>query len=103
LDKTVLLNLKNENNMEKTLIIGKKIRIARLLRGYSQENIANELGIKQQTYHLLENGVINFTKRRIENVCKVLKLDMLFIEALDDIDLLNNIVCEYLKSKKVSY
>lgn len=88
--------------MKKSLIFGKKIRIARLLRGYSQENIANELGITQQTYHLLENGEINFTNERIDRICKILKMDILFIEFLDNVDLLNNIICEYLKSNRIN-
>ena len=82
--------------MGKTLNLGKKIRVARLLRGYSQENIATELGIKQQTYQLLESGELRFSRERFENVCKILKMDNCFIEVLDDIDFLNSLVVGYL-------
>jgi transcriptional regulator with XRE-family HTH domain len=85
--------------MKNTLDLGRKIRIARLLRGYSQENMAIEIGIKQQTYQLLEKGEISITEERVENICKILKMDIRFINFLDDIDLLNEIITDYLKSK----
>jgi transcriptional regulator with XRE-family HTH domain len=85
--------------MKNTLDLGKKIRIARLLRGYSQENMATEIGVRQQTYQLLEKGEISLTKERVENICKILKMDIKFIEFLDDIDLLNEIISDYLTYK----
>ncbi len=85
--------------MKKTLDLGKKIRIARLLRGYSQENMATELKIRQQTYQLLEIGEIYLSIERLDEICKILKMDVAFIEILDNVDLLNFIVQDYAKLK----
>jgi transcriptional regulator with XRE-family HTH domain len=85
--------------MKKTLDLGKKIRIARLLRGYSQENMATELRIRQQTYQLLENGETYLSRERLDEICKILKMDVAFIEVLDDIDFLNFIVQDYTRLK----
>ncbi len=85
--------------MKKTFELGKKIRIARLLRGYSQDNIANELGIKQQTYQLIENGETTLSEERFEKICTILKMDIEFVRVVDDIDLLSNVVVTYVKSK----
>jgi transcriptional regulator with XRE-family HTH domain len=84
--------------MKKTLNTGKKIRIARLLRGYSQDNVAHELGIKQQTYQLLENGETHLSEERFEKICSILKMEVEFVKILDDIDLLKTVVMNYIKS-----
>ena len=84
--------------MKKTLDSGKKIRIARLLRGYSQDNVAHELGIKQQTYQLLENGETHLSEERFEKICTILKMEVEFVKMLDDLDLLKKVVMNYIKS-----
>ena len=84
--------------MKNTLNSGKKIRIARLLRGYSQDNVAQELGIKQQTYQLLENGETHISDERFEKICTILKMEVEFVKILDDLDLLTNVVMNYIKS-----
>jgi transcriptional regulator with XRE-family HTH domain len=84
--------------MKETLNSGKKIRIARLLRGYSQDNVAHELGIKQQTYQLLENGESHLSQERFEKICSILKMDVEFVKILDDVDLLKTFVMNYIKS-----
>jgi transcriptional regulator with XRE-family HTH domain len=86
--------------MKKTSELGRKVRTARVLRGYSQENIANELGIRQQTYQLIENGVVNLTQERFGVICKILKMEEEFVKVLDDIDLLSLIISNYLKTKE---
>jgi transcriptional regulator with XRE-family HTH domain len=86
--------------MKKTSQSGKKVRIARILRGYSQENIATELGIKQQTYQLIENGDLKLTQERFGTICKILKMEEDFVNVLDDTDFLNLIVSNYLRTKE---
>jgi transcriptional regulator with XRE-family HTH domain len=86
--------------MEKCSDLGKKIRIARLLRGLSQENVAFELGIKQQTYQLIENGTTHITEIRFEKISKILGVEKEFIEMLDNIDLLNHIIKDYFKVRR---
>ena len=86
--------------MEKNLNLAKSIRIARLLRGYSQENVATELGIKQQTYQLLENGITGITPEKLKSIAFILKMEIEFIELLHDTDLIGIILKDYLRLKK---
>lgn len=83
--------------MKKNEDSGKKIRIARLLRGYSQDNMAHELGMKQQTYQLLENGETNLSKERFEKICSILRMEIEFVKILDNVDVLKTYVMNYIK------
>ncbi len=48
--------------------MNKKIRIYRIQKGLSQENMAFELGISQKSYSNIENGK---TKLKVEMICKI--------------------------------
>ncbi|HEU4496561.1 MAG TPA: helix-turn-helix transcriptional regulator [Flavobacterium sp.] len=51
-----------------------KIRIARIVKGYSQEYIAQKLKITQSQYSRLENGTNKISKENLERVCSILEL-----------------------------
>lgn len=55
--------------------IGKRIREIRILKGLSQQNMADSLDIALSTYSDIENGrVKNLTLNRIEQVCTELEV-----------------------------
>lgn len=52
-----------------------KIRNIRNNKGFSQENMADALGISQRQYGRLENGESELTLQYIEKICEVLKIN----------------------------
>lgn len=57
--------------METTLKIGEKLRTLRELHGIKQEDIAQRLGISQNTYSKLETGETDLTMSRLEEIAKI--------------------------------
>lgn len=54
--------------------IFEKIALIRQLKGYSQEYVANEIGIAQNTYSLIERGKATLSVRRLELITDVLDI-----------------------------
>lgn len=52
------------------------IKEIRLSKGYSQENMAMDLGLSQSQYSRRENGAIEFSLEEIRKICKILNLDI---------------------------
>jgi len=53
-----------------------KIRMFRIMKGYSQEYMANELDISQNAYSRLEAGKTEITVRRVYQVASVLGISV---------------------------
>ena len=70
--------VKNSNDIFK--IIGQNIRKARLLKGFSQENLAQDLDKSLNFISLLENGKTGLSVPTLIDICKVLDVsaDSLF-------------------------
>jgi putative transcriptional regulator len=49
-----------------------KLKMARVEKGYSQEQLADELGLTRQTIGLIEAGKYNPTIRLCTAICKAL-------------------------------
>lgn len=62
--------------------VGKNIRKIRLLRGYKQQWIANQLGITKAAISKIENGKTDISLSRLCVIAVVLKVEikMLFID-----------------------
>ena len=58
-------------------MILKKIRIARLEKELSQENVAEALGISQCAYSNLENGKTKLGLKCLKKISKILDIDVL--------------------------
>jgi transcriptional regulator with XRE-family HTH domain len=56
-------------------MIQAKIRNARTQKGYSQEYMADGLGISQKQYSRLENGESGITLDYLEKICEKLEID----------------------------
>ncbi|MDX1902714.1 MAG: helix-turn-helix transcriptional regulator [Thermonemataceae bacterium] len=61
-----------------------KIKKARELRNYTQEYMAQQLGMTQQNYSKLEKGEISLSIERLEEVCKILDIRLEDLEKIDD-------------------
>jgi transcriptional regulator with XRE-family HTH domain len=59
--------------------INEKIRDLRASKSISQEYMANQLGIDTSSYHRLERGVSPLSVNRLEQIAKVLEMDIVSI------------------------
>lgn len=61
---------------------GQKLRLLREFRNYSQEYIAEKLGITQHAYSRIENNLTKLTAERLERLAAI--LDIPLLELLSD-------------------
>jgi XRE family transcriptional regulator, regulator of sulfur utilization len=59
--------------------IGDKIRSLRMIKGYSQENIADILGISSIAYGDIERNKTDVSHSRLEQIAKALGIDLLHL------------------------
>ena len=67
------------NNLDRNTILinfGNKLRITRLAKGFTQEQLANELGIEISQISRIERGVINTSITTLYSISKVLNVDI---------------------------
>lgn len=66
-----------KENMKSDILqkLGKNIKQIRLLKGLTQENVANDLQTSINFVSLLENGKCGISIETIVNLCKVLDID----------------------------
>jgi transcriptional regulator with XRE-family HTH domain len=64
---------KEERN---TILInfGKKLRFVRLAKGFTQEQLANELGIEISQISRIERGIINTSITTLYSISKILNI-----------------------------
>jgi transcriptional regulator with XRE-family HTH domain len=55
--------------------IHSKLRAVRTTKGYSQEYMADTLGISQRQYSRLENGQSEITLKYLDKICKELEIE----------------------------
>ncbi|PHN94734.1 transcriptional regulator [Maribacter sp. 6B07] len=67
-----------EFNDEKDFLIafGKNIRKLRLSKGYTQEDLANELDIEISQVSRIERGIINTSVSNLYNISQILKVNI---------------------------
>lgn len=72
--------------------IGEKIRYARLTKGYSQENMADFLGISTSAYGDIERNKTELTLSRAKKLSTILKISILELigEEIHTPEVLNN-------------
>jgi len=59
--------------------IGDNIKKIRELKNYSQEYVAQELGISQSTYARIESGTIVPKIDRLQRIAEILEIDVSFL------------------------
>lgn len=68
--------------------IGIRIRMARLYKGLSQENVATELGLTNAAYSNIERGVTDITVTRLFQISRILDkdpVDLLGLESMSNV------------------
>ncbi|QQK08339.1 helix-turn-helix transcriptional regulator [Miniphocaeibacter halophilus] len=50
----------------------KRMQVARIMKDYSQEDLANVVGVARQTIGLIENGKYNPSLKLCIDICKAL-------------------------------
>src|ERR1700748_3626326 len=60
-----------------SLMTGQKLRLLREYRNYSQEYIAEKLGITQNAYSRIENNQTRLTADRLEKLSAILNISMM--------------------------
>lgn len=67
------------DNQDKKLILiefGNTLRTIRLAKGFTQEQLANELGVEISQISRIERGVINTSMTTIYEIAKTLKINI---------------------------
>lgn len=70
--------------------IAENIRLIRENLGYSQEYLATQLGITQQTYSNIEKSPENTSLKRLKEIADVLQVKFVTLLGEDDVYILNN-------------
>ena len=67
-----------DNQYKKSILInfGENLRKLRLAKGFTQEQLANELGIEISQISRIERGVINTSVTTLYAISKTLKIDI---------------------------
>jgi transcriptional regulator with XRE-family HTH domain len=74
----------NDNQKKKTnKTIGKNIRAFRHQHGWSQEDVANRLGISIPAFSKIETGVTDINLSRLEQIANIYEVDVVQILAMD--------------------
>lgn len=71
--------------------IGNKIKKVRELRNFTQEYIAHELGITQESYSRIEANKASVTLQRLEKIAEVLTINVFDLLSFDEKIVFNNI------------
>ena len=70
--------------------IGVKVKRIRELRNYSQEYMAEKLGISQEAYSRLETGKTKLDLQRMNNIASILEIDPIILLSFDEGVVFNN-------------
>ncbi|MCC8426636.1 helix-turn-helix domain-containing protein [Mucilaginibacter sp. UR6-11] len=74
----------SDNQKKKTnKTIGKNIRTFRHQQGWSQEEVANRLGISIPAFSKIETGVTDINLSRLEQIANIYEIDVVQLLALD--------------------
>ena len=67
-----------DNNDRNTILtsFGKNLRLTRLAKGFTQEQLANELGIEISQISRIDRGVVNTSFSTLYSISKVLNVDV---------------------------
>jgi transcriptional regulator with XRE-family HTH domain len=66
--------------------VGKNIRVLRHQHGWSQEDVANRLGISIPAFSKIETGVTDINLSRLEQIANIFEINVTQILAIDSTD-----------------
>jgi len=70
--------------------LNENVRKIRLLKGLSQENMAEHLGLSQSQYNRMETGMQTITEERLVKLAELLNLEVEVLKEFDKIPFLVN-------------
>jgi len=74
----------NDNSKKKTnKSVGMNIRTLRHQHGWSQEDVANRLGISIPAFSKIETGVTDINLSRLEQIANVFEVSVVYLLAMD--------------------
>ena len=68
------------------------IRKIRMMKGYSQQNVADELGINQKHYSKIEGGYVDISITRLFQIAKALDTSLTNLIGLSEEKIFNHII-----------
>jgi len=68
--------VKNLDEIEFLIAFGKNLRKLRKTKGFTQEQLANDLNIEISQISRIERGVINTSIANINSISKILRIDI---------------------------
>lgn len=57
-------------------VFGRRLRNLRILKGYSREQLAQELGLSKQQIHKMENGLNRISASRVQKIANLFKISV---------------------------
>ena len=94
-----MTNLSNDREVKDISLHSKEIqkifsniRKIRMMKGFSQQNIADELGINQKHYSKIENGYVDISITRLFQIAKALNTSVTDLIGLSEDKVFNNII-----------
>ena len=72
-----------------TIKINEKIKLIRSLKSWTQEEVANKLGITTHSYAKIERGETDVNFSRLQQIAEVMEIDLLQLLALDEKSIFN--------------
>lgn len=73
----------NEQKKKTNKTIGKNIRAFRHQHGWSQEDVANRLGISIPAFSKIETGVTDINLSRLEQIANIYEIDVVQLLAME--------------------
>jgi transcriptional regulator with XRE-family HTH domain len=75
------VNFKTQSNKS----VGKNIRAVRHQHGWSQEDVANKLGISIPAFSKIETGITDINLSRLQQIADIFELSLVQLMAFEDI------------------
>lgn len=75
--------------------LAERIRMTRLMKSLSQQNMADELGITVASYSNIERGVTELTVVRLDSIAKILGVSLLSLINFEEIKIIQDPKVDY--------
>jgi len=78
-----------------------KIKLIRSLKSWTQEEVANKLGITTHSYAKIERGETDVNFSRLQQIAEVMEIDLLQLLSLDEKNIFNLYKSKYHHSQQI--
>lgn len=81
--KYLVNNIKVLKELELKVEVGKRVKDARRIAGYTQKQVAEKLLMTQQQYSRFENGIFEFNYEQLVFLCKLYDVSCDYLLGID--------------------